>query len=105
MKTNLRFNSRRAALRQAVLRLAAVALLGASKAGMTFMPLNWRLAPAELAVILGDSECKLMFVESEFLALAVEALRRAGASGQLAPELREGRQTAHCPSALARSST
>ena len=63
----------------------AVALFGASKAGMTFMPLNWRLAAAEIAVILADSECKLMFVEPEFLALAKDAFRRA----EVAPKIIE----------------
>lgn len=56
----------------------ATALFGASKGGMTFMPLNWRLAAAEIATILADSECKLMFVESEFVGLARYALSRAG---------------------------
>ena len=55
-----------------------IGLFGVSKAGMTFMPLNWRLAAAEIAEILRDSECGLMFVESEFLDLAEDALRRAG---------------------------
>jgi acyl-CoA synthetase (AMP-forming)/AMP-acid ligase II len=55
-----------------------VALFGVSKGGMTFMPLNWRLAAAEIAVILSDSECKLIFVDSEFLGLAKDALQRAG---------------------------
>ena len=78
-------------------RFFAIALLGVSKAGMTFMPLNWRLAAAELAAILRDSECKLMFVESEFLALAADALQRADIRLQVV-ELT--RQSANDPAAI-----
>ena len=54
------------------------------------MPLNWRLAAAELAVILRDSECKLMFVESEFLALAADALQRADLKLQVVELTKQG---------------
>lgn len=55
-----------------------VALFGTAKAGLTFMPLNWRLAAKELAAILQDSECAILFVDLPFKALAEEALRAAG---------------------------
>jgi len=38
-------------------------LFGAAKAGHPFMPLNWRLAPAEIAALIRDSGCALLFVE------------------------------------------
>ena len=68
----------------------AVAMFGASKAGMTFMPLNWRLATAEIAIILADSECRLIFVESEFIDLAREALARASVAPILVPFVGRG---------------
>ena len=40
-------------------------LFGAAKAGFTFMPINWRLAPREVAQLLNDSGCTVLFVEAE----------------------------------------
>ena len=53
-------------------------LFGTAKAGSTFMPINWRLAGAEVAAILQDSGCRLLFAAPELAALAREALQRAG---------------------------
>ena len=56
----------------------AVLLFGTAKAGMSFMPINWRLAPAEVAAILQDSGCEILFVAPELAGLAHDALQRAG---------------------------
>lgn len=41
--------------------------LGAVKAGMVMVPVNWRLAVPEVAYILGDARPSLVLVEPEFL--------------------------------------
>jgi acyl-CoA synthetase (AMP-forming)/AMP-acid ligase II len=41
-------------------------LFGASKAGCTVLPLNWRLAAAELIPIVDDAAPALLFVDKEF---------------------------------------
>ena len=49
------------------------ALFGAAKTGVVLTPINWRLAPAEIAGILNDAEAKLFVAENMFLeALAKE---------------------------------
>jgi acyl-CoA synthetase (AMP-forming)/AMP-acid ligase II len=45
-------------------------LMGAAKAGAVMTPLNWRLAAPELAVIIEDSEARMVFVEEDFLETA-----------------------------------
>ena len=45
----------------------------AAKLGAIFLPLNWRLAPPELAYILGDASPALWFVSEELRPLAAEA--------------------------------
>lgn len=49
-------------------------LFGAGKAGCTMLPLNWRLAPAELAPIIEDAQPALLFVDKAFEALVARAL-------------------------------
>ena len=44
-------------------------LYGGAKAGATVLPLNWRLAPPELAAIMDDSQPKIIFVEEELIPL------------------------------------
>ncbi|MBB5518709.1 long-chain-fatty-acid--CoA ligase [Amphiplicatus metriothermophilus] len=44
------------------------AFFGAMKAGMVMTPLNWRLAPPEVAAILQDSGARLLVGERAFLA-------------------------------------
>ncbi len=41
-------------------------LFGATKAGCALSPLNWRLAPGELALIVDDSLTPLIFVDREY---------------------------------------
>jgi acyl-CoA synthetase (AMP-forming)/AMP-acid ligase II len=49
-------------------------LFGASKAGCTVLPLNWRLAPAELGPIVDDALPALIFVDKEFEPLVNKVL-------------------------------
>ncbi|MCB2014529.1 MAG: fatty acid--CoA ligase [Sphingobium sp.] len=41
--------------------------LGAVKAGLVMVPVNWRLAPPEVAYILGDADPKVILTDPEFL--------------------------------------
>jgi len=43
-------------------------LFGAAKVGVVLAPIGWRLAPREIAYILGDAEAKVVFVGPELLA-------------------------------------
>ena len=40
---------------------------GAFHAGVVAVPINWRLAPPEIAHILQDSTCEAIFVENDFI--------------------------------------
>jgi acyl-CoA synthetase (AMP-forming)/AMP-acid ligase II len=42
-------------------------LFGVVKAGAAIVPLNWRLAPAELAPVIDDAQCPLVFVDREYV--------------------------------------
>ena len=46
------------------------ALYGAMKAGVVMVPVNWRLAEPEIAVIVEDTEARLALFGPEFIALA-----------------------------------
>ncbi len=52
------------------------AYYGVLEAGAVLLPLNIRLAPAELAYILNDSGARILFVESQFLNM-VESFRNS----------------------------
>ena len=43
-------------------------MFGAAKAGVVTTPIGWRLAPAEIAYIVADSDAKLVFVGPELIA-------------------------------------
>lgn len=58
----------------------AVVTQGAAKAGVLLVPLNFRLSPAELAVVLQDAAVSLLVTESPLAGLWQEALRLAGAT-------------------------
>jgi acyl-CoA synthetase (AMP-forming)/AMP-acid ligase II len=45
---------------------AIMLTLGAARAGVVFIPIIWRLAPAEIDYILADSGAKVLFVEAAF---------------------------------------
>ncbi len=49
--------------------LAVELCLGAARAGVVFVPIIWRLAPAEVEFILADCGAKLLFVEAGFAAV------------------------------------
>ncbi|WP_329204713.1 AMP-binding protein [Streptomyces sp. NBC_00683] len=51
-------------------------LVGAAKAGLVTVPLNWRLAAAELTAVAQDAELQVLLVEPEFRD-AADAVRRA----------------------------
>ena len=46
------------------------ALFGTSKAALALLPLNWRLAPAEIAAIMDDASPALLLVDREFEGVA-----------------------------------
>src|SRR4051812_3361424 len=47
--------------------------LGAAKLGAVTVPINWRLAPPELAYIVGNARPKMILVEESFSSVAVAA--------------------------------
>ena len=54
-----------------------VVFFACAKAGLTLVPLNWRLAPAELAYQLDDASPALLLVEPELASLALDAVAAA----------------------------
>lgn len=48
-------------------------LFATMKAGRAFLPMNWRLAPAELAAVLDDAKPPIVFADAEFVAAIKEA--------------------------------
>ena len=44
-------------------------LFGINKAGAAIVPLNWRLAAPEVAVVIDDAQCPLVFVDREYVEL------------------------------------
>ena len=66
--------------------------LGCARSGTVFVPLNWRLAKAELAAITADADPALIFIDPEFElpqgrfeALAVAELETLGVLGEAPP--------------------
>jgi acyl-CoA synthetase (AMP-forming)/AMP-acid ligase II len=58
-------------------------VLGASKAGAIMAPIGWRLSPAEAAYIIDDTQAKVLFVGSECIACAHDAVKQAETKPQL----------------------
>ena len=58
-------------------------LFGAGKAGCAVLPLNWRLAAAELAPIVDDAAPALVFVDKEFLPLMDQVLKGTAQAGKV----------------------
>jgi len=50
-------------------------LIGAAKAGVVMTPIGWRLAPPEVAYIVGDSQAPIVFVGPEVIGLTEEVAR------------------------------
>ena len=44
--------------------------IAAARMGAVMVPIGWRLAPREIAYILGDTEAKLLFAEGDFIGTA-----------------------------------
>jgi len=61
----------------------AEAYFGVPGAGLCLLPLNWRLAPRELAHVLADAGCSALIVDPGYEATAVQAT--AGTSVVLVP--------------------
>jgi fatty-acyl-CoA synthase len=55
-----------------------VAFFACAYLGIAFVPLSWRLTPAELSDLMSRSDPALVLVEEEYSALAMEALRMLG---------------------------
>ncbi|MCW2512872.1 MAG: hypothetical protein JWR11_1914 [Mycobacterium sp.] len=53
-------------------------LFGASKAGATLLPLNWRLAAPELVQILRDAAPEVLIADREYVDLAAHLVSSAG---------------------------
>ncbi|WP_290866609.1 long-chain-fatty-acid--CoA ligase [Aquabacterium sp.] len=60
-------------------------LFGAGKAGCTFLPLNWRLTPAELAQVIDDAQPLIIFAEHECLAQLEAACKISQRSVRIEP--------------------
>lgn len=55
---------------------------GAARAGLVTVPINWRLTASEIAFILEDAECEVLFLGTDYLPLLPELRARC-------PRLRE----------------
>ena len=64
------------------------ALFGTVWAGGIAAPLNYRLAPAELAAIVEMVEARVLLVDDEFLALEPAVARAGGVPGACDPDVR-----------------
>jgi len=51
-------------------------LFAASKVGAVLVPLNWRLAPAELAAVLADAQAPVLIAGPDYCEIAADALQR-----------------------------
>jgi acyl-CoA synthetase (AMP-forming)/AMP-acid ligase II len=51
------------------------ALLGSIRGGFVLTPLNWRLTAPELEFQIGDSQARMVFCDSDFLATVARAIR------------------------------
>ncbi|QDM40369.1 fatty acid--CoA ligase [Altererythrobacter sp. TH136] len=65
---------------------AIMLTLGAARAAVVFIPIIWRLAPAEIEYILEDSEAKVLFVEPSFAAVG----ETAAAQGMTVIDMADG---------------
>jgi long-chain acyl-CoA synthetase len=61
----------------------AIVTQAVAKAGAILLPLNFRLAPAELAYIIGNAEPALVFVEAAYAAALAESIRLAGVESRV----------------------
>ncbi len=68
-------------------------LFACAKAGLILLPLNWRLAPAELAFQLDDAEPALLLVHPDHDRLAADAVAGASHDPRVHPLTRDGLET------------
>ena len=68
----------------------AIVTQGAAKAGVLLVPLNFRLAPRELAVVLQDAQVSLLVTENSLAPLWQTALREMGSTQLPVVLLEEG---------------
>ena len=53
-------------------------LFGGAKAGIVTVPVNWRLAPAEVDAVIEDAAPSILVVERDYMALAERAISMLG---------------------------
>jgi len=70
--------------------------LAAARMGAVMVPIGWRLAPPEIAYILGDTEAKLLFADADFLKTA----QAVAAELPRGPEVIEGEAARSAAAAL-----
>jgi long-chain acyl-CoA synthetase len=58
-------------------------MLGCGKAGVVLTPIGWRLAPAEVAFVLGNAEARILFVDVELATQAEQALNSLASAPQV----------------------
>src|SRR5437868_2225635 len=54
------------------------AIAGAVRLGAYAVPLNWHLAPAEIAYVVGDCEARVLIAHADLLVLVPPALLESG---------------------------
>jgi len=68
--------------------------LGASRAGLIFTPLNWRLAPAEIAAIAADCAPRLMCIGGQDFAAHADAVAASAETPPILLDAESGREGA-----------
>lgn len=71
--------------------------IAAARMGAVMVPIGWRLAPREIAYILGDTEARLVFADAEF----VETAKAVAADLPAQPEVIEAEAARAAAAALA----
>lgn len=66
--------------------------VAANRIGVVPVPLNWRLAPAEMVALVRDAEARLVFVDKEFASIAdrIQSLQSSPVHVMAAAALRDG---------------
>ena len=67
-------------------------LFAASKLGAVIVPMNWRLAPSELAAVLRDSRARVLIAGNGYAEVAAELVSGRGELGGGPAELVDGRR-------------
>jgi acyl-CoA synthetase (AMP-forming)/AMP-acid ligase II len=57
--------------------------IAAARMGAVMVPIGWRLAPREIAYILGDTEAKLLFADAEFVDIAHQVAGEVSANPEV----------------------